>query len=78
MIRGLNSIYNQAFIPKTDAEKKSFAGYSLCLTEGTKHHHRGVLFPAESLILTVLGRVILFQRSGKTNPGVHASEPRTT
>jgi len=43
MIRGLNSIHGQALDPQTDSQKKSFAGYALCLTEFTHHHHAGVL-----------------------------------
>ena len=42
MIRGLNSIHEQALLPQNDRDKKSFAGYALCLTEFTHHHHAGV------------------------------------
>ncbi len=42
MIRGLNSIHGQAFDPQTEAEKRNFAGYALCLTEFTHHHHAAV------------------------------------
>jgi hypothetical protein len=42
MIRALNSIHGQAFDPQTDKEKRDFAGYVLCLTEFTHHHHAAV------------------------------------
>lgn len=42
MIRGLNAIYTQVDIPKTDAEKYSFAGYILAWCEITHTHHTGV------------------------------------
>jgi len=42
MIRALNSTYNQAHLPETDADKLSFAGYVLVWCDFTKHHHLGV------------------------------------
>jgi len=42
MIRALNSVHSQALDPQTDADKKSFAGYILCLTHYTRHHHDAV------------------------------------
>jgi hemerythrin-like domain-containing protein len=41
MIRGLNSVHAQAHLPKTDSQKRSFAGYALCWCEFTRHHHTG-------------------------------------
>ena len=43
MIRGMNSIYTQAHLPKTNSEKTSFAGYALTWCDFTKHHHEGVM-----------------------------------
>jgi hypothetical protein len=42
MIRALNSIYIQARIPQTAAEKYNFAEYALAWCEFTKHHHEAV------------------------------------
>src|SRR5271170_4328145 len=39
----MNSIYNQARIPSTNAEKLSFVGYILSWQEMTLHHHDAVL-----------------------------------
>lgn len=60
MIRGLNSIHAQALDPKTASEKKSFAGYVLCWTEFTHHHHAGVLY--RSAIKLIVGRKVFISR----------------
>jgi hypothetical protein len=58
MIRALNSIHSQAHIPKTNKDKKSFAGYALCWCEFTHHHHEGVL-PLSPQQTDIAGRKIL-------------------
>lgn len=38
----MNSTYNQAHLPKSDSEERSFAGYILTWCEFPKHLHKGV------------------------------------
>ena len=77
MIRGLNSIYTQAHIPQTDAEKRSFAGYALCWCEFTHHHHAGV-FQVSRDSSNKLGRKILFPCLREECSGINGRECRTT
>jgi hypothetical protein len=49
-VRGLNSIYNQALVPKTTSEKSSFAGYILAWCETTHKHHESVIHNLNSII----------------------------
>jgi hypothetical protein len=58
MIRALNSIYTQARIPTTTADKVSFAGYVLVWCDFTKHHHSAV-HSFEPTMLNSLGRDFL-------------------
>jgi len=94
MIRGLNSIHNQAMLPQTNAERKSFAGYVLCLTEFTHHHHAGVgpsppPPPARGVFFSfhfstephpdrLTGREIHLSRSGEARPWLDGRESRPT
>jgi len=68
MIRSLNSIHSQAHVPKTNAEKKSFAGYSLVWCEFTHHHHEGVVTSPLSL-LTCQEEIFFFPECEKRAPG---------
>jgi hypothetical protein len=67
VIHGFNSIHAQAHIPKTNAEKKSFAGCVLCWSEFTRHRHEGMR--PQFAILTTQEEKYLFVDLEKRVPG---------
>ena len=69
ILRGLNSIYNQANVPKTDSEKSSFAGYIVCWCEST-HKHHDVVPIIHNAKAHITGGNLLVSRVRKAGSGI--------
>src|SRR5277367_6626995 len=52
LIRGMNSIYNQACTPQSTSDKASFIGYALAWCETVTHHHDAVIWIYDSELMT--------------------------
>src|ERR1700685_783787 len=51
LIRGMNSIYNQACTPQSTSDKASFIGYALAWCETVTHHHDAVIWLCDSALM---------------------------